>query len=75
MLPRRISHAYVVTSPTARFITLHLPGGFEQFAAEVGEPAQALTLPPAPAVPPDLAALTETAARHGITILAPPPQP
>lgn len=74
VLPRHISHAYVVTSATARFITLHMPGGFEQFAAEVGQPAQTLTLPPEPAVPPDLAALTETAARHGITILAPPPQ-
>ena len=72
VLPKGIRHAYVVTSATARFLTLHNPGGFERFAAEVGEPAQALTLPPEPAVPADLAALTETAARHGITILAPP---
>ncbi|WP_275670093.1 hypothetical protein [Kribbella speibonae] len=34
-----------------------------------------LTLPPEPAVPPDLAAVTAIAARHGITILAPPPTP
>jgi quercetin dioxygenase-like cupin family protein len=74
-LPRRLRHAYVVTSATARFLTLHVPAGFEQFAAEVGQPAQALTLPPEPAGPPDLAALAQTAARHGITILAPPPQP
>jgi mannose-6-phosphate isomerase-like protein (cupin superfamily) len=75
VLPRRLRHAYVVTSATARFLTLHTPGGFEQFAAEVGQPAQALTLPPEPAGPPDLAALAQTAARHGITILAPPPRP
>jgi mannose-6-phosphate isomerase-like protein (cupin superfamily) len=75
VLPRRLRHAYVVTSATARFLTLHTPSGFEQFAAEVGQPAQALTLPPGPAGPPDLAALTRAAARHGITILAPPPQP
>jgi quercetin dioxygenase-like cupin family protein len=75
VLPRRLRHAYVVTSATARFLTLHVPAGFEQFAAEVGQPAQALTLPPEPAGPPDLAALAQTAARHGITILAPPPQP
>jgi quercetin dioxygenase-like cupin family protein len=75
VLPRRLRHAYVVTSATARFLTLHAPAGFEQFAAEVGQPAQALTLPPEPAGPPDFAALTQTAARHGITILAPPPQP
>jgi quercetin dioxygenase-like cupin family protein len=75
VLPRRLRHAYVVTSVTARFLVLHAPAGFEQFAAEVGQPARALTLPPPPAGPPDLAALTQAAARHGITILAPPPQP
>ena len=74
-LPRRLRHAYVVTSATARFLVLHAPAGFEQFAAEVGQPARALTLPPPPAGPPDLTALAQTAARHGITILAPPPQP
>jgi quercetin dioxygenase-like cupin family protein len=75
VLPRRLRHAYVVTSATARFLMLHAPAGFEQFAAEVGQPARALTLPPPPAGPPDLAALAQAAARHGITILAPPPQP
>ena len=75
VLPRRRRHAYVVTSATARFLTLHMPGGFEQFAAEVGEPAPALTLPPEPAGPPDLAALARAAAPHGITILGPPPKP
>src|SRR6476469_3578171 len=53
VLPRRLRHAYVVTSATARFLTLHTPAGFEQFAAEAGDPAQALTLPPPPAGPPD----------------------
>jgi hypothetical protein len=52
-----------------------MPDGFEQFAAEVGEPARALTLPPEPTRPPDLAALAAAAARHGIRILARPPQP
>ncbi len=75
VLPRRLRHAYVVTSAAARFLTLHTPAGFEQFAAEVGQPAQAPTLPTEPAGPPDLAALAQAAARHGITILAPPPQP
>jgi quercetin dioxygenase-like cupin family protein len=75
VLPRRLRHAYVVTSATARFLTLHTPAGFEQFAAEAGEPAQALTLPPPPAGPPDFAALAQAAARYGITILAPPPRP
>jgi quercetin dioxygenase-like cupin family protein len=74
VLPQGVPHAYVVTSAEARFLTLHNPGGFERFAAEVGEPAQALTLPPEPEGPPDLAAVTAIAARHGITILAPPPR-
>jgi quercetin dioxygenase-like cupin family protein len=75
VLPRRLGHAYVVTSATARFLSLHTPAGFEQFTAEVGQPAPALTLPPEPAEPHDLAALAQAAARHGITILAPPPRP
>jgi quercetin dioxygenase-like cupin family protein len=75
VLPRCVRHAYAVTSATARFLTLHTPAGFEQFATEVGEPARALTLPPPPAGPPDFAALTQAAARHQITILAPPPGP
>jgi quercetin dioxygenase-like cupin family protein len=75
LLPRRLRHAYVVTSATARFLVLHAPAGFEQFAAEVGQPARALTLPPPPTGPLDLTALAQTAARHGITILAPSPQP
>jgi hypothetical protein len=75
VLPRRLRHAYVVTSATVRFLTLHTPAGFERLAAEVGEPAQTLTLPPLPARPPDFAALAQAAARHHITILAPLPQP
>lgn len=75
VLPKGRRHAYVVTSATARFLTLHNPSGFEQFAAEVGVPAETLTVPTEPAAPPDLAALTEIAARHGIAILAPPPEP
>jgi quercetin dioxygenase-like cupin family protein len=74
VLPRRLRHAYVVTSATARFLTLHSPAGFERFPAGVGEPAQALTLLP-PAGPPDFAALAEAATRYQITILAQPPQP
>jgi quercetin dioxygenase-like cupin family protein len=75
VLPRHVRHAYVVTSATARFLALHVPAGFERFAAEVGEPARARTLPPPPAGPPDLAMLARTAARHGIAIMAPPPLP
>jgi quercetin dioxygenase-like cupin family protein len=67
VLPRRLRHAYVVTSATARFLTLHTPAGFGQFAAEVGEPARALTLPPPPAGPPDFAALASSSRRRRVT--------
>jgi len=74
VLPRHLGHAYIVTSDTARFLTMHAPAGFEDFAAEVGQPARDLTLPPEPREPPDIEALAATAARHHITILAPPPK-
>jgi hypothetical protein len=37
-LPRQLPHAFVVTSPQARFLTLHTPGGFERFTLAVGTP-------------------------------------
>ena len=46
------------------------PGGFDQFVAAAGQPAQALRLPEP--VPPDPALLTQLAAAHGIQILPPP---
>lgn len=36
------------TSATARFLTLHIPGGFEQFAAEVGRQHGITILAPTP---------------------------
>ena len=51
VLPGRLRHAYVVTSATARFLTLHSPAGFEQFASEA---SRACPGPhPAPATRPD----------------------
>jgi quercetin dioxygenase-like cupin family protein len=38
VLPRQLPHAFVVTSPQARFLTLHTPGGFERFTPAVGTP-------------------------------------
>ena len=46
--------------------------GCRLLSVEAGVHAQALTLPPLPAGPPDFAALVQTAARYKITILAPP---
>ena len=71
-LPRGIPHAFRVSEAgPARLLILTLPGGFENFVEEAGTRAGKPELPPA--APVDLSALLETAARHGIDILGPPP--
>lgn len=73
VLPRRIRHAYVVAAPTARFITIHRPAGFEGFVEAVGEPAPRLDLPSDERAKPELEVLARTAARFGISIVGPAP--
>ncbi|MFC5801373.1 hypothetical protein [Streptomyces formicae] len=70
VLPRRIPHAFVVTSSTARLLTLVTPAGFEQFVVEAGSPADAPM-----EGPPDVAALTAMGARYGVRVVGPPPVP
>lgn len=48
-LPRKLPHALVVTSPQARFLTLHAPAGFGRFKPVQGLRAPCGTGP----VPPD----------------------
>ena len=74
-LPRQLPHAFVVTSPQARFLTLHTPGGFDRFTLAVGTPASGTTTTPPEEVPPDPAALAAMASSYGIEILGPPPTP
>ena len=52
--------------------TIAAPGGFDDFVRTIGEPAQQLVIPPPATEPPDIAALSAIAARHGIEILGPP---
>ena len=47
------------------------PAQFERFAAEVGEPAETLEIPPPREV--DLDKLMRVAPKYGIEMLAPPP--
>ena len=70
--PRGVPHTFTVSSAEARFLLVAEPGGFEGFLRAVGEPAQALTLPPAPDGPPDLERLVAVAAEYGVEIIGPP---
>jgi quercetin dioxygenase-like cupin family protein len=72
-LPRAIPHSFTVSEAgPGRIVVVVSPGGFDQFVAAAGRPADALRLPEP--IPPDPALLTQLAAAHGIQIL-PPPQP
>jgi quercetin dioxygenase-like cupin family protein len=70
--PRDITHTFDVSSDEARFLLVTEPADFEGFVRAAGEPAPSMTIPPPPAEPPDLAALTALAAEYGIEILGPP---
>jgi quercetin dioxygenase-like cupin family protein len=75
-LPRGTLHGFVVQSPSAHFLTVHTPGGFDAFTAEAGSPAMidADGRPSAAAEGmPTPQELTAIAARYGIEIVGPPP--
>jgi quercetin dioxygenase-like cupin family protein len=75
--PAGAPHTFRLDSPDARLLLLITPGavGHEGMFAEMGEPATDHVLPTPPDGPPDFAALAATAAKHGTTILGPPPGP
>jgi mannose-6-phosphate isomerase-like protein (cupin superfamily) len=73
LLPSRLPHTFIVgAGEPLQTLQITTPSGFEQFAAEVGEPAPARRLPDPGQIDP--AALGHAAARHAIEILGPPPQ-
>jgi quercetin dioxygenase-like cupin family protein len=72
-LPHGLPHAFVVTSPQARYLTIHTPAGFDQFTIAAGTPVDATSGPPVGELPLDPAALAGMAAEYGIEILGPPP--
>jgi len=49
VLPRGVPHSFTVGPEGVRFLSLTTPGGFENFAREIGSPAMELTTPPNPA--------------------------
>jgi quercetin dioxygenase-like cupin family protein len=73
-VPRGIAHAVMVTSETAKVVTIVTPGckELEMFFRDVGEPTTQRTLPPS--VPLPLEKIRAAALRHGsVVILGPPP--
>lgn len=53
LIPRGTVHSFRVDSETATLLNSYTPAGFERTITELGEPAQARTIPPAdrPAIP------------------------
>ncbi len=70
--PRDIPHTFTVSSEQARFLLVTEPAGFEAFMRACSEPAARREIPPAPTAPPDMNAMVELAAQHGIEIVGPP---
>jgi len=71
--PQGTPHTFTVSSAGgARFLLVTEPAGFEGFMRSCAEPAQSLTLPPRPSVPPDPGRMTAIAAEYGLDILGPP---
>ncbi len=71
-LPRGVPHVWQADADApVRLLVVTTPAGFERFVRESGEPAAALTLPPAPPTEADLARMGAAAARQGIEFLVP----
>lgn len=73
LAPANLPHTFRLDSPDAKLLLLITPGnaGHEALFHEMGQPTDG-SMQPSPAVP-DFAVLAEIAARHGTTILGPPP--
>jgi quercetin dioxygenase-like cupin family protein len=70
--PRDIPHTFTVSSEEAHFLLGIQPAGFEGFMRALSDPAETLTIPPAPTAPPDMELMAKTAAEYGLEILGPP---
>jgi quercetin dioxygenase-like cupin family protein len=64
-------HAFIVVSPTARFLVMNAPGTHDRFFLDGGVPATDRDFAAAP--PPDLERTAASANAHGVAFLGPPP--
>lgn len=69
-----VPHGFRFDSPEAKLLLLLTPGaaGHEGLFREIGEAANFHAIPPPISAPPDVARLTEVAAKHGARIVGPP---
>jgi quercetin dioxygenase-like cupin family protein len=70
-VPGKVPHTWRCDSSEGRILSLLLPGNFDGFFREVGEPVPAHSQLP-PTREPDVERLTNVAARYGVRILGPP---
>lgn len=73
-VPRGTEQAYAVSSPSAHFLCINTPGGFESFFVNMGAPDDGDGLPPggSPAEN-EIQYVQDHAPGMGITITGPPP--
>jgi mannose-6-phosphate isomerase-like protein (cupin superfamily) len=70
-LPRGVPHSFrVVGGEPARMLGVHADGSFAEFVHDLGEPAGALTLPPA-GDGPSLEELSRSMAEHDVIVVGP----
>ena len=70
--PRGVPHGFAVRTDVARMLNVMTPAGLEPLFDRFSEPAGERTLPPLPAGPPDMEAMTAAMTEHGVTIVGPP---
>lgn len=73
-IPRGVAHTFRITSPTARWFGIGLPGGLDRWFFETGQPAPSLVIPPAgpPPTEAQVNAIVETLRAYGTETLGPP---
>jgi len=72
-IPKGVAHTFQIRSDTARWFGFGTPAGLDQWFFETGEPAGALTLPPPPDSPPDVAMIVASLQAYGTETVGPPP--